>query len=82
MKPPDPKITKSIKLFQNGAELTVKDLEIIFSTDRETARRIVDRLTLEIPIYERKIKREQKGRGRPAPIFKLLDKDELDEVKL
>lgn len=66
--------TKLIKLFQNGSELTIRDIKEKLDIGYENARHYLDMVSFEIPVYK---SGERKIHGRPSPVFKLLDIEKL-----
>ena len=63
-----------IKLFEGGAELTIREIKEKLNIGYENARHHLDVVSLEIPIYQ---SGERQIRGRPSPVYKLLDVDNL-----
>ena len=63
-----------IEMFKNGDELTVRDIKQKLNISYQNARHHLDMVSLQIPIYE---SGKRKIHGRPSPVFKLLDTENL-----
>jgi len=68
-----------IAIFKAGKELTVSDIKNMYNSDREYARRMIDMITLKIPIYRCGLRKT--ARGRHAPVYKILTNSDFKEVK-
>ena len=69
-------IKELIAIFKSGKELTVSDIQKMYNSNREYARRMIDMITLKIPIYRCGLRKTIR---HPAPIYKLLTDDDFEE---
>ncbi len=62
---------KLINAFQNGREMTCKDVETLLNITRHSAQAYIDALSRQMPIYESG-KKPGIGGGPPATTYKLI----------